>query len=218
MRAPGMADHAENTTAAMPAKCTACNGALDNPFFCGSCRTLHPADGMSCFELLGLPPKYDVDLGAARRQYLKLVRDIHPDRMAPGAANVQRLCLRANARINEAWDILRDPVMRAEYLLELSGGKSAVEDRQIPQDVLMDALETRELIDQAKADDDSTTLERLCERLQARYQASLAKIADATRRLPGAENDRDQLRGLLNTIRYHRKMLELAECSHNAQG
>lgn len=206
-----MHEHSEIVTQAVPAKCAACERTLDTPLFCGSCRRLYPADGLNCFQLLGLPPAYDLDVDVVRNKYFKLMRDIHPDRMATGAPDVQRLCLRVNAQINEAYGILLDPVMRAEYLLEIAGGKSAADDKHVPQDVLLDTLELREEIEEAKAGDDRAALERLRQQIQERFDETLGQIAALARVLPGTDSDRKTLRGKLNAVRYYRKMLEALE-------
>ena len=206
-----MHEHTDIASKAVPAKCTACDRTLDSPLFCGSCRRLYPADGLNCFELLGLAPAYDIDANALRQKYFKLMRDIHPDRMATGSADVQRLCLRVNAQINEAYNVILDPVLRAEYLLEISGGKSAADDKHVPQDVLMNTLELREEIEESKAENDTATLEKLRRQIQERFGEALGQIAALARVLPGTDTDRKTLRGKLNAVRYFRKMLEAME-------
>ncbi len=203
-----MGQNPEISRHAVPAKCSTCDRALDTPLFCGSCRRLYPADGLNCFELLGLEPVYDIDPEQVRGNYLKLVRNIHPDRMASGTAESQRLCLRINARLNQAYDILLDPVQRAEYLLELSGGKSAADDKQVPQEVLMDALELREEIEDARGTNNEEALEQARRTVQSRFEKTREEIIELARALPGDDRIRAELRGKLNTIRYYRKMQE----------
>ena len=203
-----MAESSGKSRHAVPDKCSSCQRILDTPLFCGSCRRLYPADGLNCFELLGLEPGYNLDPVQVRDKYLKLVRSIHPDRMASGADGVRRLCMRINAQVNQAYDVLRDPVQRAEYLLELSGGKSAADDKQVPRDVLLDALELREEIEAAQATNNTEALERVRKTVQSRFEKARAEIIEQARGLPGDDGLRADLRGKLNTIRYYRKMQE----------
>lgn len=207
----GMEDHSDNAAKAVPIKCTACERTLESPLFCDSCRRLYPADGLNFFELLGIRPTYDIDAEAVRNKYFTLMRGLHPDRMAAGPADVQRLCLRINARINEAYNILMDPVLRAEYLLEIYGGKSAADDKHVPQEVLTESLELREQIDEALVGGDRTALERLRIRIRERFDTAAAEIARLARVLPGTDSDRKSLRGHLNAVRYFRKILEQLE-------
>ena len=193
---------------AVPVKCASCNGTLDTPLFCSSCRRLYPADGLNYYELLGLEPTYDVDVEDIRQKYFAVVREIHPDRLVADSAPTQRLSMRVSAQLNQAFQVLMDPVQRAEYLLELSGGKAASDDKQVPQQVLIDTLELREEIEEAKAGEDQASLERLRAQIQQRFDQTLQDICTLCRQLPGDEKLRQDLRGELNAIRYLRKLLE----------
>ncbi len=192
----------------VPAKCVACERPLDSPLFCSSCRRLYPAEGLSFFELFGLPAGYEVDAAEVRRRYFELARDIHPDRIGSGAGETQGLSMRVAAQLNEAYRVLLDPVLRAEYLLELAGGPSAADDKQVPQEVLMDTLMLREEIEEAKAAGDQAALDRLGPDVQSRFDATLEEVAALARALPGSAETGAALRGKLNAIRYYRKLLE----------
>ncbi|MFQ5806694.1 MAG: Fe-S protein assembly co-chaperone HscB [Phycisphaerae bacterium] len=203
-----MAREQETARRTVPIKCVACERPLDSPLFCNSCRRLYPADGLSFFELLGLHPGYDVVVTEVRRRYFELLREIHPDRMGAGNAEVQRLSMRVSAQINQAFQVLLDPVLRAEYLLELVGGKSAADDKQVPQEVLVDSLTLREEIDEAKTANDQAALDGLRQQVQGRFKTTLEEVASLARRLPGSAETRQRLRGKLNAIRYYRRILE----------
>ena len=192
----------------VPSKCVACERPLDSPLFCSSCRRLFPAEGLSFFELFGLSAGYDVDAAEVRRKYFELARDIHPDRIGSGPGETQRLSMRVAAQLNEAYRVLLDPVLRAEYLIELAGGPSAADDKQVPQEVLMDTLMLREEIEEAKAAGDQGGLDRLGQDVQSRFDATLEEVASLARTLPGSRETHAALRGKLNAIRYYRRMLE----------
>ena len=191
-----------------PAKCKACDRELDMPLFCSSCRTLQSAEGLNFFELLGVPPEYDLDPDLLRSRYFKLMRELHPDRMSGSGSAAQLLSLRINAQINKAYKVLLDPVQRAEYLLELGGGQSAAANKQVPQEVLLDTLELRETIQECQADDDAEKLAEVGRAVAQRHQETVERIAALARELPGTEETRSELRGQLNTIRYYAKMQE----------
>ena len=181
---------------------------MDSPLFCSSCRRLYPADGLSFFELLGVDAAYDIDPREVRGKYLELVRTIHPDHLTPEGSEAEHLSMRVSARMNQAFRVLLDPVLRAEYLLELAGGKSAADDRQVPRDVLAKALTLREELEEAKAEADEKGLERVRREIQSRFDAALQAAAELARKLPGTEQTRADLRGELNAIRYYRKIRE----------
>ena len=116
--------------------------------------------------------------------------------------------MRVSAQLNQAFHVLLDPVQRAEYLLEMSGGKAAADDKQVPQQILMDTLELREEIEEAKAAGDQAGLHRMREQIQRRFDETLEGVAALARKLPGDEGLRRNLRNELNAIRYLRKLLE----------
>jgi molecular chaperone HscB len=151
MRRVNMSDRRQNPTAVLPAKCEACDRPLENPIFCTGCHTLRPANRLNYFELLSLPPRYELDPASLRKAYLELSRGVHPDRFPGAASDVASLSLQWSAQANRAYQVLLDPVLRAEYLLELADGPSAVADKSVPAEVLAKTLELREEIDEARA-------------------------------------------------------------------
>ena len=192
----------------IPAKCAGCQQSLDSPLFCSTCRRLYPAEGLDCFELLGLETSFDLDDAEVRRKYFTLAREIHPDRAAAGNPAALQLSMRVSARVNEAYRVLLDPILRAGYLLELAGGPSAADDKSVPQEVLVDTLELREEIEEASSDGNEATLAALRETVGLRFDGLMKQIADTARKLPGDQQTRKTLRGKLNAIRYYQKMRE----------
>lgn len=181
---------------------------MNIPLFCENCRTLHPADAGSHFELFGLEPTYELDEADLHRRYLQCSRHIHPDRFAETGGETASLSLRVAARLNEAYRVLGDPVLRAGYLLELYGGQSSAADKSVPPEVLNQTLALREEIAAAKVENDEAALDDCARRSRERYQAALADIADLARRLPGDDALLRRLRQALNAVKYYQRLLE----------
>src|SRR3990172_1789239 len=101
-----------------PTLCGQCSKPMDSPVCCASCGALNalPPSMFTYFELFGLEPTYDLDLGLLRRKYLTLSRTIHPDVAGRSGDQVRRQSLDLSAGLNRAYDTLRDPAARAEYL------------------------------------------------------------------------------------------------------
>lgn len=188
-----------------PAKCAACHRPLNSPLVCETCHRLYPADGLSHFELFGLAPTFDLDAQTLRQRYLELSRATHPDRH--GAAAEPGVSVRVSAQLNEAYRVLADPVLRAEYLLEISGGPSAAEDKAVAPDVLDTALLLRERMAEAQAAGDAAALADCVARARAHYAAAAARSGELARRLPGDPAVRRELRATLNALRYFQRLL-----------
>ncbi|MEW6251018.1 MAG: Fe-S protein assembly co-chaperone HscB [Planctomycetota bacterium] len=197
---------ADSAQRATPAKCQSCHGPLTSPVFCDSCRSLFPADRLSHFELLGLPARFDLDPEALRQRYLQLSRWVHPDHHGRRTESAE-VSLRLSAQLNEAYRVLGDPVLRAEYLLELAGGASAQTDRGVLPDVLSTALALRDEASEARAAGDQATLERCRAAARGCYETTLARITELARRLPGEPETRQLLRATLNSMKYYQKLL-----------
>ncbi len=73
------------------------------------------------FERLGLAPAVALDREALESAYLERSRRVHPDRFVTADAATQRLAMEHAAAVNEAYQVLRSPLRRAEYLVKLGG-------------------------------------------------------------------------------------------------
>ncbi len=175
---------------------------MNSPLVCDSCRTLHSAEDLDHFRMLGLEPTYNVNVADVRQRYLQLSREVHPDRHAVQTGE----SLKASARLNEAYRVVRDDVLRAEYLLELHGGVASTEDKTVAQDVLAATLMLHEEIAEAHAADDTGALTTLRQQVEERQSTTVAQIAELARQLPGDEDLRKQLRAALNAMKYYRKL------------
>ena len=106
------------------------------------------------FERLGLPRRFSVDPDTVEREYLARSRELHPDFHHLGGDLEQRTSLELTAALNEGYVTLRDPFRRGEYLLTLLGGPSAREEKNLDQNFLMEMMELRERIEEARDEPD----------------------------------------------------------------
>src|SRR5258708_13361349 len=105
---------------------------------------------MDHFQRLGLPRRFSLDAAELEREYLARSREAHPDNFQLGGPLEQRASLEMSAALNEAYATLRDPFRRAEYLLQLEGGPSASEMKEMSAQFLEQMLELRMPIQQIK--------------------------------------------------------------------
>ena len=129
-----------------------------------------------------IPPTgpYSIDLKALKREFLQLQAKAHPD-LQPVARKRQAEGL--SARINEAYKTLQDPLARAQYLLSMRGIDVAEDETAKTEDpeLLMEVLETREVIEEAQEERD----------LEPLKETNEARIASSTKVLENAFKDDD---------------------------
>jgi len=103
------------------------------------------------FELFGLPVGFRVDGPLLAERYRALQSALHPDRYAGAGDREKRLSMQASTRVNEAFNILKDPLERARYLLSLHRGDSGgSEETTRDMDFLMEQMELREALSEVK--------------------------------------------------------------------
>ncbi|HRX85281.1 MAG TPA: Fe-S protein assembly co-chaperone HscB [Phycisphaerae bacterium] len=195
----------------VPEKCINCSAELTSPVVCSGCHTLYPLpQSVDYFGLLGLPRAYDLDESALEKRFLSVSRHIHPDYFGSASGEMQQLSVRLSAELNQAVKVLRQPVLRAGYLLELCGGPGPASDRTVPPEVLGETMMLREEIEEAQADEDHPALQRLRKTVEEKRAVLVERIAELARRLPNAAaEDKTALRHTLNAVKYYDNMLEL---------
>jgi molecular chaperone HscB len=186
--------------------CVRCGARLENPQRCRACGTFQPPDPRrDHFATLALPRAYAVDTALLERRVVDFGRDLHPDRSGGEAAARTRAVLAA-AQVNEAYAILRDDYRRGEYLLSLEGGRSAADDKSVPDGFLERMLDERMELEEALAGAPADI-----ERVRAKFDAQLAAVgADVASRFAAlaTATDRERalagLRAALNVMAYYR--------------
>ncbi len=107
------------------------------------------------FELFELPVSYEVDLNQVQKKYMDLQKQVHPDKFANASDREKRLSMQQTSWVNEALATLKDPVLRATYLLKLKGTDINLENETtMDAAFLMQQLEMRERLEHIKKEDD----------------------------------------------------------------
>lgn len=104
---------------------------------------------MNHFELFDLPAAFQLDAAELQQRYRKLQQTMHPDRFANGSERDKLRAVQRTAQLNDAYQTLRSPLTRAEYLLELRGIDLAHEQSTLKDpEFLMAQMEWRERIEE----------------------------------------------------------------------
>lgn len=131
------------------------------------------------FALLGLERCFSIDLAALDAQWKALQRQVHPDKFAAEGAAAQRVALQWSVRINEAYQRLKNPLQRAQYLCELYGVPvEAHSNTRMPAEFLVQQMQWREVLDDADSASDLTDLHTQVQVAQERYMAQIVQLLD----------------------------------------
>jgi len=145
------------------------------------------------FTLLQLPEAFVIDLETLHQNYQSIQKDIHPDRFATFDDEAKLESIRKTAQVNDAYQTLKSPIRRAEYLLQLKGIN--IHDEKytaVPQDFLMQQMEWREELETYKLN--KVALEKLAQDIQKNKN-------DMMNQLPSFFDDENHLNDAIRVTR-----------------
>ncbi|MBW8305506.1 MAG: Fe-S protein assembly co-chaperone HscB [Thiobacillus sp.] len=150
------------------------------------------------FELFGLPQSYALDRDKLDTAYRELQNTVHPDRFAAQPEAEQRVAMQWATQVNEAYQTLKHAVNRGVYLLKLQGNDAfdAANTKMAPA-FLMQQMEWRETIEDARVARNAAALDALSDELRAthrRIEAQLAELIDTAHDFAAASEAVRQLR------------------------
>lgn len=150
------------------------------------------------FELFGLPQTYALDRNQLDAAYRELQNTVHPDRFSAQPEAEQRVAMQWATQANEAYQTLKHPVSRGVYLLRLQGidPLDAANTHMAPA-FLMQQMEWREAIQDARERESIEALDALSDDLRAAHrdiEARLAEQIDTTHDYEAASEAVRQLR------------------------
>ena len=146
--------------------CWSCRGPVaEGMLFCDTCKAVQPPGQVDHFRRLGVDIGFDLDRARLDRQFFDLQRQLHPDRFATKSAREKSLSQSQSVSLNQAYEILKDDLLRADYLVHLKG--TGGPDAPLPEGcnlvndpvILMESMEQREALAAAETVADVTTIE-----------------------------------------------------------
>ena len=119
------------------------------------------------FALLGVRRKFDLDFETLEARFYELNRKLHPDFFMDAPVAVRIRSLDATARINDAYQTLKDPIARVIYLVQLESGKLEENERTPPPELFEEIFEAQEAAEEFQGCVDEEEAANLRERLNA---------------------------------------------------
>ena len=159
------------------------------------------------FAQLGVAPRYDVDLKELEAAFFAKSKELHPDRFASAPAAERVAALSKSRAFNDAYQTLRKPVPRAEYLL-VRGGMTIGDNERLDPAFLMEILELREELAEARAAGQTVIVAQKQDAMVARRKGVLGELPALF-----ATNDLVSVKERLMVLRYLNRYLEECEAA-----
>ena len=131
------------------------------------------------FDLFQMPAHFAIDAAQLDAAYREVQGRVHPDKFAAASDAEKRVAMQWATRANEAYKTLKNPLRRAAYLCELHGVDLGIESNTtMPPAFLMQQMEWRESLDEARSERDTARLEALEQALNEARSKAIARIAE----------------------------------------
>ena len=158
------------------------------------------------FTLFALPVSFDIDPAELTSRYLKLQKAVHPDKFASASEQERLYSVQKTAELNDAYETLKKPLLRARHLLVLSGVQ--IDDEQntiMDPGFLMQQMELRETIGEAKQSSNIDALEATIDHIDELYNIKLKNIQTL---FADTEPKFDQIADIVRKLQFFNKLRE----------
>jgi len=209
--------------------CWHCQSEVTGEYFCDQCVKVQPLSKDSdYFTYLGLPRLLNIDPAALEAKFYELSRAFHPDFFLNKTQAEREISLANSASLNTAYRTLKDPVRRAEYLVQLEAGSAKDIRTTPPAELFEEILALQEDLEafreasagedpaplRAKLQADRETLEQREREMESRLQTLFAQWDELQKsgprnapRTPEKEAVLKQMREILSNRTYLRNIL-----------
>ncbi len=134
--------------------CWHCQSEVSGEYFCDRCVKVQPVSKeLDYFTCFGFPRRLSIDQQKLETKFYELSRAFHPDFYQNKSDAEQTISLGNSAMLNTAYRTLRDPIQRAEYLLDLEAGSVKDIRTTPPADLFEEILELQDTLDEFRAGD-----------------------------------------------------------------
>lgn len=121
------------------------------------------------FKIFDIPESLELDTTQLKTRYLDLQRQFHPDNFAQDPV-LERQTLQQSALINDAWQILQNPISRAGFLLSQIIGTEELERSSSDSEFLSQQMAQRETLAEIEHSQNFEGLELFSHKAQSTQQ------------------------------------------------
>ena len=106
----------------MSKKCWKCDSEIKKTeLFCVNCNVVLPPSDDNHFERLNVPVDFEIGRKNLEVAYFSMQRRLHPDLFVAKSDREKMFSAQQTMVLNEAYEALKSPLSRAEYILSLNG-------------------------------------------------------------------------------------------------
>ena len=164
------------------------------------------------FEIFSLDVSTNPDLNILNENNRELQQLVHPDKFANGDESEKRLAMQKTSLINQAFNTLKDPVQRLQYMLSLKGvDMNGETDTAMDGAFLMDQMELREKISDVRTKPDPLDELDLIAKDLKKTSINLIVEFDAFFQTDALDKSREVVRKLQFINKAQREVSELTE-------
>ena len=142
-----------------------------------------PPNHFNPFELLDIEKKAVIDLEALRANYIKASREVHPDRFQNEGGERLECAEKWTALLNQANQTLKETTSRLRWLMVeeqlIDESQENSQNNEVPQELLMEAFELQEQIEEAAQGSASDATKKKLEAARIDLQARHDKNNEA---------------------------------------
>lgn len=128
------------------------------------------------FELFELPVSFDIDSEQLATRYREIQRAVHPDNFVNASDKERRLALQKTTQVNEAFQVLKNPLTRGQYLLQLHQIEQETTG-VIQGNFLIQQLDLREELESIKQQAQFEALTQFIARVEQQIQTLINQIS-----------------------------------------
>jgi len=192
--------------------CQFCGHSLISPLFCFNCNSLQTlTDDIDHFEVMGLPQCFEIDPKKLENLYQRLTLELHPDFYGTASEEQKSLSEKSSVILNTAYSTLLKPSSRAKYLLSLLASGKSLQKDELPDGFLQEMFTFQESLDEILKSSDQSTLSKMSEDLQKRYNSIQSNYSALFKKLENSPKNIDilqQLQTEVNAETYLSRLLD----------
>lgn len=159
------------------------------------------------FELFGIAVGFQLDTALLSQRYLDLQKQYHPDNFATESTAQQLAAVQQAAQINEAYQILKNPIRRAEAILQLNWTQPLNPEETVKDsEFLLQQLMLREDLEAAACGCDEAEISALRDKSETLRRQQLQAIEHAIQHSAWAE-----LKQQIDRLKFIEKLLSEVE-------